>query len=322
MKFVIDKNTRVIYLSSIMVLVIACLLLLSSMGLFAPDTLLVVNVTAILIAVTMVAYTFLFYSQQNKAKQKENEQAMGQCQQLELMVTELNTTNDKLREQKSLEKFASAGRMARMIAHEVRNPLTNIGLANDQLKDAVEINEENTMLIGMIKRNGERINNLIGELLNATKFIELNCQPFFINNLLDEVLVEINNKVMLPSIDVQKDYSQATSKVLVDETKIKTALYNLIVNVGQFTLPKGKGILQITTCDVNNQCRVIINSNGACMDEESIAKLFEPFFNKNNDNDGLGLTTAHNIILNHKGSINVKSHPGNGTSFIISLLYA
>ena len=77
MKFVIDKNTRVSYMTSIMVLVIACLLLLSSMGLFAPDTLLVVNVTAILIAVTVAAYTFLFYSQQNKAKQK-----LQQCKKL------------------------------------------------------------------------------------------------------------------------------------------------------------------------------------------------------------------------------------------------
>ena len=58
------------------------------------------------------------------------------------------------------------------------------------------------------------------------------------------------------------------------------------------------------------------------MDEECIAKLFEPFFNKKNDNDGLGLITAQNIILNHKGSINVKSQPGKGTSFTICLHYA
>ena len=212
--------------------------------------------------------------------------------------------------------------MARMIAHEVRNPLTNIGLANDQLKDAIEINEENTMLIGMIKRNGERINNLIGELLNATKFIELNCYPFFIHSLLDQVLVELNKSGVLENIDVQKNYSISVGKVLVDDIKIKTAFYNLIVNAAELIMPKDKAILQITTYDVNNQCRIIIKNNGAGMDEESIAKLFEPFFNKKNDNDGLGLTTAQNIILNHKGAISVKSHPGKGTSFIVCLHYA
>lgn len=322
MKFVINKNIKLNYMSSIMVLVIACLLLISNLGLLAPDTLLAVNITAILIAVPMVVYTFLSHAQQNKAKQKEREQTVGYCQQLELQVTELNIAKDKLSDQKNMEKFASAGRMARMIAHEVRNPLTNIGLANDQLKDAVEINEENTMLIGMIKRNGERINNLIGELLNATKFIELNCCPFFINNLLDEVLVELNKNAVLQYIDVQKNYLPSIGKVLVDDIKIKTAFYNLIVNAAEFLLLKGTAILHITTCDVNNQCRIIIKNNGVGMDEESIAKLFEPFSNKKKDNDGLGLTTAQNIILNHKGAINVTSYPGKGTSFIVSLNYA
>lgn len=322
MKFVIDKNIKVSYLSSIMVLLIACLLLLSNLGLLAPDTLIFVHVTAILIAITMVAYTFLFYEQQNKAKQKEREQVVSYCQQLELMLSELSTANDTLSEQKGLEKFASAGRMARMIAHEVRNPLTNIGLANDQLKDSVEINEENTMLMGMIKRNGERINNLIGALLNATKFIELNCCPLFINSLLEEVLTELDRKALLQPIDVQKNYSPSLGKILVDEIKIKIALYNLIVNAADFTVPKGKGILQITTCEVNNKCTIIIKNNGGGMDEECIAKLFDPFSNKKNDSDGLGLTTAQNIILNHKGAINVKSQPGKGTSFIISLGYA
>ena len=322
MKFVIDKNIKVSYLSSIMVFLIACLLLLSNLGLIAPNTLIFVNVTALLIAIAMVAYTFLFYAQLNKTKQKEKAKEVGYCQQLELMVSELNNANDKLSEQTSLENFASAGRMARMIAHEVRNPLTNIGLANDQLKDAVEINEENTMLMGMIKRNGERINNLIGELLDATKFIELNCCPLFINSLLDEVLIELNRKAVLQHIDVQKNYSPFLGKILVDEIKIKTALYNLIVNAAEFTVPNGKGILQITTCEANNKCRIVIKNNGAGMDEECIAKLFEPFFNKKNGSDGLALTTAQNIILNHKGAINVKSQPGKGTSFIISFHYA
>lgn len=73
---------------------------------------------------------------------------------------------DKL---KNIESFAAISRMARVIAHEVRNLLTNIGLAKDQLKDTVEPDEESNTLLNMIKRNGERINTLVSDLLGYHK---------------------------------------------------------------------------------------------------------------------------------------------------------
>ena len=82
----------------------------------------------------------------------------------------------EVRELKSMEKFTATGRVARTIAHEVRNPLTNISLAAEQLQDMAIQNNESSMLLDMISRNGIRINQLISDLLTATKAIELNIQ--------------------------------------------------------------------------------------------------------------------------------------------------
>src|SRR5665647_134301 len=113
----------------------------------SSDAIKVINFTSMIIAIVIAIYYLITYTQENKARRKADEQALLYSKQLEQRIEELNTANTELSELKSIEKFAATGRMARMIAHEVRNPLTNIGLANDQLKDAVESNEENSMLL-------------------------------------------------------------------------------------------------------------------------------------------------------------------------------
>jgi signal transduction histidine kinase len=287
----------------------------------SPHAVKVINFTSMIIAVIIAIYSLITYTRENKARRKADEQALLYRKQLEQRMEELNTANTELSELKSIEKFAATGRMARMIAHEVRNPLTNIGLANDQLKDAIDPNEENYMLLDMIKRNGERINHLVGNLLSATRFVELNRVEFSVNDLLDDVLLLAKDRIELNDIKIERSYAGDIYKVFVDAEKIRIAFLNIIVNAIEAVEP-GKGIIQIKTLTVNKMCRVIIKDNGVGMNEESLSKLFEPFFTSKNNGNGLGLTNAQNIILNHKGNINVDSMPGKGTSFNIGLHFA
>ena len=84
-------------------------------------------------------------------------------------------------------------------------------------------------------------------------------------------------------------------------------------------MPPENAILKIKTEDANSYCRVIFEDNGIGMNEEIITKLFEPFFSNKDNGNGLGLTNTQNIILNHKGKIDVESEEGKGTRFIITL---
>src|ERR1700749_836085 len=94
--------------------------------------------------------------------------------QLRERIMELRNVNKELLQMRHTEKFAATGRIARTIAHEVRNPLTNIDLAVSQLKTDISDPDENAaMLFDMINRNSKRINQLITELLNTTRFLDL-----------------------------------------------------------------------------------------------------------------------------------------------------
>ena len=284
----------------------------------AADAIKIINIIAFIIFILIILYCFSIYRKDIKNRKIASEQSFNYREELEKKVKILSGVNDQLAEDDTIEKFAASGRMARMIAHEVRNPLTNIGLANDQLKDVVEISEESSMLMNMIRRNGERINVLIGDLLNATKFGELHCQNVSINNLLDEVLLGIDSKLEQQHILVKKNYSQDLCEILADPEKIKIVFRNVILNSIE-AIYGPNGIIEISTAIFEKQCVIEIKDNGGGIEESSLPKLFEPYFSSKNKGNGLGLTNAQNIILNHHGKIKVESVHSKGSCFTISL---
>jgi len=217
---------------------------------------------------------------------------------------------------KGSEKFAATGRIARTIAHEVRNPLTNIDLAVAQIKTEVPFDDDTAVLFDMIGRNSERINQLISELLNATRFAELSYELISINVLLDETLEMAKDRLELNHMKTEKDYGDNIPPIIVDPEKIKIAFLNLIVNAIEAMEPD-EGVLKLVSRREGNKCVVEIADNGKGMTEEELDKLFEPFFTTKTYGNGLGLTNMQNIILNHKATVNVFSEPGVGTVFVI-----
>jgi len=122
----------------------------------------------------------------------------------------------------------------------------------------------------------------------------------------------------LKKISVEKKYAMEISDITADKEKLKIAFLNIIVNAVE-AMPVEKGLLGLKTHSSENKCVITITDNGSGMDEETLSKLFEPYFTNKSKGNGLGLTNSQNIILNHKGSIEVESELGIGTSFIIFL---
>jgi signal transduction histidine kinase len=277
-----------------------------------------INIASLMIAVLLSVYSLITYARENRSRREADEKTLQYRKQLESRIAELDVANRELTELRQLEKFASTGRIARTIAHEVRNPLTNISLATEQLRDMAAADEENSMLLDMVKRNGDRINQLVSDLLNATKYAELQFSTNSINELVEETLDFARDRIELNGIRTEVNLAPGLKHIIVDKEKIKIALLNIIVNALEAMKP-GEGVLSISTTAVNNKCVITIADNGMGMNRESLSKLFEPFFTSKEKGTGLGLTNTQNIILNHKGSIDVTSEPGKGTTFIIKL---
>lgn len=275
-------------------------------------------IVSLAISILLLIYSIVTFAIENIEKRKATSQAEDYHTQLEKRIVELNLANSELLELRSIEKFASTGRIARVIAHEIRNPLTNINLSADQLcADDLE-KEEKKYLLEVIQRNSTRINYLITDLLNATKFSELNYQNADINTLLNETLQFAADRAELNKIRIEKKYAKNIPPVKVDKDRIKIAFLNIIVNAIE-SMDAATGKLLVETTMKNDNCIINISDNGKGMDKETLSKIFNPFFTSKSDGNGLGLTNTQNIILNHKGKIQVSSELFNGTTFSITL---
>jgi len=273
---------------------------------------------SLITSIIAILYSLFTYIKESAARDKSSQKNIQYQKELEANIEELKRMDAKLRELKSMEKFTATGRVARTIAHEVRNPLTNISLAAEQLQELTTQNNESSMLLDMISRNSIRINQLVSDLLNATKVIELNIRPVSINKILDDTLEMAADRLDLSRVKVEKHYATDVCDVWVDEEKLKIAFLNIIVNAIE-AMEKSKGILSLKTKNGGDSCIIEIEDNGNGMDEDTLQKLFEPYFTNKPNGNGLGLTNCQNIILSHRGNITVKSTLRKGTSFIVTL---
>ena len=215
-------------------------------------------------------------------------------------------------------KLALTGRIARNFAHEIRNPLTNINLAIEQIKQ--ELNENNelvTTYIDILQRNSSRINQLVSELINLCKPTELKKELVSIVSILNESIEEINHHLKTKKIEIIKDFEDA-SQVFVDRSKLKLVFFNIILNSIE-AIKNNKGKINLELFSHSNRYIVKIRDNGSGIASEELTKIFDPFYSTKSNSRGLGLNFAQNIIMAHKGQIDVSSANNKGTAVIITI---
>ena len=218
-----------------------------------------------------------------------------------------------------VEKRLAAGKLSRILAHEVRNPLTNVQLALEQLKDEfAEKAEEADLYFDVIKRNSERIGNLITALLNSSKPRIATLVLTDLNAVVTDALELVKDRITLKHIALNLALKEGLPLIKLDEEQIKIALVNIMVNAIE-AMESHTGKLRIETKKTKKELLIEVKDNGAGITDEEANQLFEPFFSTKRKGTGLGLTTVQNIIHAHSGSISVKSTPKKGTRFIIKL---
>jgi PAS domain S-box-containing protein len=217
------------------------------------------------------------------------------------------------------EKLTMTGKIARSIAHEVRNPLTNLSLSLEQLKEELPQDDDSlTLYTDIIGRNVERIGQLITEMLNSSKPRELDRQPQSINEVVQDTLGRVADRLKLKSMRLVTDYCAENPVAMLDRDQVKTALLNMLLNAVE-AMESNRGVLTVRTqCTDEGLITVVIEDNGSGISEENRKRLFDPFFTGKATGMGLGLTTTQNIINGHRGLIDVESRVGQGTIFRVN----
>ena len=113
----------------------------------------VFTIISLIAAILLTFYSMVTFTKENKAKREADKKAIAYRNQLEMRIDELAAVNLELIELRNIEKFAATGRISRTIAHEVRNPLTNINLATEQLRNEISGNEDANLLFDIQNSN-------------------------------------------------------------------------------------------------------------------------------------------------------------------------
>lgn len=214
------------------------------------------------------------------------------------------------------EKSRAAERLIRTLAHEVRNPLNNINLSVEQLASEID-DEDSNSFIDIIKRNSNRINSLISELLNSSKPTDILQEKIILQSVLESTIANALDRITLKNIQLEKNYLQEDAWLYGDAEKLQIAFLNIIINAVE-AMPENTGVLHIKLFSEDGKYIIHFQDNGSGISDEGMNKLFEPYFTTKRNGMGLGLASTLNIIQSHKGFIDVKSSHQRGTLFIIS----
>ncbi|MEJ2695246.1 MAG: ATP-binding protein [Candidatus Sulfobium sp.] len=221
------------------------------------------------------------------------------------------------------EKLASLGRMAAGVAHEINSPLTGIVTFGHLLLKRLPQDTEEREDVEVIIEQANRCSNIIKGLLGFARASAAEKAPVNINDVLSHSLNIVRNKADFFDIKLITDLDPALSRVKADASQLQQVFLNMIMNAADAI--EGKGTITVSTRNVNEDdmdyVEIEFHDTGPGISDENLAKIFEPFFTTKpvGKGTGLGLAVSHGIIREHGGKIDVKTWPGEGTSFLVRL---
>lgn len=220
------------------------------------------------------------------------------------------------------ERIAALGRAAAQVAHEVKNPLAGLLLYSLHLKEkSSNFTESQTYLVDKIVDTIKHLNSRVEQILGFARPVSLTLVSGNLAQLVNDVLELIRPQLTANNVEVRLSTDQQPAYAMLDETSLRGALMNLMLNA--IEAMRGGGTLSIAidhTIDHRRESlRLEIADTGHGIGEEEAKKIFEPFYTTKEQGLGLGMPYAKKIIEQHGGTISLNSRPGEGTTISIVL---
>lgn len=234
------------------------------------------------------------------------------------IAQDISARKEDYKRRKQEEHLVIMGKMAQMIAHEVRNPLNNILLAVSQLKaEPRPLPDEEQAFLDIIDRNCMRINDLVTDMLEPGRLLEMTLTPGSLNTLIREALYLIEDRMTLRHIKITevlaRDY-----EVMMDKEKMLICICNILLNAIE-AIEHDDGRILIRTRQSGDRVLLSIEDNGKGMTENEKNNIFNPYFTTKPRGTGMGMAATQQIIRAHHGAIQVISEKHKGAEILISL---
>jgi two-component system sporulation sensor kinase A len=228
-----------------------------------------------------------------------------------LLTIGRDITQQKLAESLLLkkEKLSVLGELAAGIAHEIRNPLTSMKGFIQVMQETREINET---YLNIILSELERINQIVSELLVLAKPQSHDYKPFFLSDVIGYVINLIGHEATLNNVSISVHNNVPKACMYGDQNQIIQVFINIMKNAIE-AMPNG-GDIRLRVWKEEKVIHITISDTGVGISKERLQKIGEPFFTLKEKGMGLGLTTSMKIVQEHKGTLEIESEIGKGTT--------
>ena len=218
------------------------------------------------------------------------------------------------------EKMAAFGQLGAGITHEVKNPMTGIiGFAQLGKSEALTDPAKALHLFEMIEKEGKRSNEILTNFLKFARGESATMERLGVNDLVKEAAKVFGHTLHMHQVRLALQLGEAVPDVLGNPSQLEQVLLNLAINAQQ-AMVKG-GNVEIATAGKDGAALIRVSDDGPGIAESALGHIFEPFFTTRADSGGtgLGLAISYGIVRDHRGTIEVESRLGQGTTFSIHL---
>jgi signal transduction histidine kinase/DNA-binding response OmpR family regulator len=247
-------------------------------------------------------------------------------EQLEDLVKE--RTNELEATQEELvkhEKLSVLGQLTATVSHELRNPLGVIRSSTFYVESKLsDVDEKITKHLKRIDEQVDLCDSIIGDLFEYTRGRRSEMLEGELNPFLEEVLAGMT---FPEPVHMLREMAPDLPKVRFDREKLQRVVNNLVTNAIQAVVVRQEGWkeeegpyqpqVKVSTSTVENGVSIEVEDNGAGMDEETAARVFEPLFTTKARGSGLGLAIVKKIVEEHSGAVSIGSDPERGTKVTV-----
>ena len=221
----------------------------------------------------------------------------------------------------SNERLAAIGKMAAHVTHEIRNPLSAMGLNIEMLEEEIvedgAARPEVKNLLAAIHREVQRLEHLSEEYLRVARLPQPRMEADDVAAAVREIVTFARPEIELAGSRVDLTVEDDLRPALFDEAQLRQALLNLLRNARE-AMPGG-GVIEVRVAAEGMSVVVDVADRGGGIPEDIRARVFDPFFSTKGEGTGLGLAITRHILEAHGGSVTCEPRAGGGTAFRLAL---
>ena len=216
------------------------------------------------------------------------------------------------------ERLATVGQLAAGVAHEIRNPLASISGSIELLRQAPQASEDDRTLMAIVHREIQRLNVLIGDLLDYANPRAKQAVDFDLGSLVEETLRVASADTAFADVELACEVDNPLP-IHADPAKLRQVVWNLLRNARDAAKAGGKHVRVQARRVEHGGARVAIADDGPGIAKELVGRIFDPFVTTKEKGTGLGLATCHAVVAEHNGRLEVDTEPDAGTTMTLTL---